>query len=150
MGRTKKTKSIDAVQKSKDKEETLTLPDADEFVVHHIDEEEEGTLHVEHETISSAPPSFEKTIEPISMPVTPSNESPKTVKVSFANFVQLVANHNYEEVIKENADEDVIVNSDLLTELANAHEQEEERRIPAIFIIGVILGIIVTYILLTY
>jgi hypothetical protein len=61
-----------------------------------------------------------------------------------------VANHNYEDVINKNLDEDVIVSSNLLADLANAHEQEEERRIPAIFIVGVVLGIVVTYILLTF
>ncbi|MFC1810223.1 hypothetical protein ACFLZH_01875 [Patescibacteria group bacterium] len=34
--------------------------------------------------------------------------------------------------------------------IAKPNEQEEERRIPAIFIIGVVLGIVMTYILLTF
>ena len=72
------------------------------------------------------------------------------LKVKFSKFASLVANHNFEDVIQRNEDEDIIVSSNLLADLANAHEQEEERQIPAIFIIGVVLGIIITYILLTY
>ena len=85
----------------------------------------------------------------IARPVNSEPMAVEKVKVSFDNFVNLVANHNYEEVIEKNKNEDVIVSSNLLADLANAHEQEEERRIPAIFIIGVVLGIVVTYILLT-
>ena len=42
------------------------------------------------------------------------------------------------------------MSSDLLADLANAHEQGEEKRIPAIFIIGVLLGVVVTYIIVNF
>jgi hypothetical protein len=138
MPRTKKTKSIDGPTKGKDKIDlSMRDNDDDSFVVNHIehDEEEEIVTYPvirEHAVITQEPEAVEK------------------VKVSFDNFVKLVANHNYEDVIDKNKDEPVIVSSNLLADLANAHEQEEERRIPAIFIIGVLVGIVITYILLTY
>lgn len=127
MPRTKKIKAIDGPIKISD----------DSFVVKHIesDESEEIVTYPvirESKAVAQEPEAVEK------------------VKVSFDNFVKLVANHNYEDVIDKNKDEHVIVSSNLLADLANAHEQEEERRIPAIFIIGVLVGIVITYILLTY
>ena len=136
MTRTRKSKSTDGVQKARGKK-ALSLKETEEdFVVHHIEEDgqEEGphSIFRESTVVTEEPKVAEK------------------VKVKFSNFVQLVANHNFEEVITKNQDEEVIVSSDMLADLANAHEQEEERRIPAIFIIGVILGVVITYILLKY
>jgi len=138
MSRTKKTKSIDGPTKGKDKIDlSMRDNDDDSFVVNHIEQDEEEEIVTypvirEHAVVTQEPEAVEK------------------VKVSFDNFVKLVANHNYEDVIDKNKDEPVIVSSNLLADLANAHEQEEERRIPAIFIIGVLVGIVITYILLTY
>ena len=130
MPRSKKEKSIDGPSKSAGNKEISLKEEDTEFKVHHIDDDED--------IIESAQP---VKVEP---------EAVEKVKVSFDNFVNLVANHNYEEVVHKNKGEEVIVSSNLLADLANAHEQEEERRIPAIFIIGVVLGIVVTYILLTF
>ena len=136
MARTKKTKSIDGPTKNKSKTDLSIKEEEDSFVVNHIEEsEEDNAAHAimrESRVVKQEPEAAEK------------------VKVSFDNFVKLVANHNFEDVIDKNKEEDVIVSSNLLADLANAHEQEEERRIPAIFIIGVLLGIVITYILLTY
>lgn len=136
MTRTRKSKSTDGVQKTRGKKALSLKEEEEDFVVHHIEEEDE-----DEETPSILRESTIVTEEP---------KVTEKVKVKFSNFVQLVANHNYEEVINKNQDEDVIVSSDMLADLANAHEQEEERRIPAIFIIGVILGVVITYILLKY
>jgi hypothetical protein len=127
MPRTKKEKSIDGPSKSKGNN-NLSLKE-EEFIVHHIEEEEpdiKGTI------VDKIPHAAEK------------------VTVKFGNFVNLVANHDYDSILANNKDEEVIMSSDLLSELANAHEQGEEKRIPAIFIIGVVLGIVITYILLTF
>lgn len=136
MTRTKKNRSIDGPQKTKGKSpDDISLKEDEEtFVVHHIEGKDEQAEKIMREStvVSEEPHVAEK------------------VKVKFDNFVQLVANHNYEDVINKNLDEDVIVSSNLLADLANAHEQEEERRIPAIFIVGVVLGIVITYILLTF
>lgn len=127
MARTKKEKSIDGPSKLKIKKNISLIEDDNEFVVHHIDEDE--------------PDIRAKVVE--DMPTTT-----QKVTVKFANFVNLVANHDYDSILEKNKEEEVIMSSDLLADLANAHEQGEEKRIPAIFIIGVVLGIVVTYILL--
>lgn len=75
------------------------------------------------------------------------------VKVRFAKFVQLVATHNFEKAMKEHGDEDVVVPTNLLTDLANAHEEEthtDKKKLPVIFLVGIILGILVTYIVLQF
>lgn len=125
MARTKKEKSIDGPSKSKGNK-SLHLKD-EEFVVHHIDEDEPD---IRATIVEDIPTTTQK------------------VTVKFGNFVNLVANHDYDSILEKNTDEEVIMSSDLLADLANAHEQGEEKRIPAIFIIGVVLGIVVTYILL--
>jgi len=141
MARTKKTKSIDGPTKDKAKIDLSMRGDEDSFVVNHIDED--TTEDIVESNIGYTVPHESRVV----MNDIPAAEK---VKVSFDNFVKLVVNHNYEDVIDKNKEEDVIVSSNLLADLANAHEQEEERRIPAIFIIGVLLGIVITYILLTY
>jgi len=139
MPHSKKSKSMDGLAKSMNVDKKpITLKNEDEFVVHHIEEDETEDLPL---------------VEPIIQPTTVVFEEPKAgekIKVRFSNFVQLVASHNYEDVVEKNQNEDIIVSSNLLTDLANAHEQDEERRIPAIFIIGVVIGIVVTYILLKF
>ncbi|MFC1599975.1 hypothetical protein ACFL3T_03035 [Patescibacteria group bacterium] len=127
MARTKKEKSIDGPSKSKGNN-NLSLKE-EEFVVHHIDEEE---ADIRGTVVDKMPTVAEK------------------VTVKFGNFVNLVANHDYDSILDKNSNEEVIMSSDLLADLANAHEQGEEKRIPAIFIIGVVLGIVITYILLTF
>lgn len=71
------------------------------------------------------------------------------VKVSFGKFVQLVANHDFDKVIKNNENEEVILSSNLLADLASAHDQEEGKKIPLVFIIGLAIGVVLTYILLS-
>lgn len=129
MPRTKKEKSIDGPSKSKGNN-NLSLKE-EEFVVHHIEEDEEGK-EIRATVVKNLPTTAEK------------------VTVKFGNFVNLVANHDYDSILEKNENEEVIISSDLLADLANAHEQGEEKRIPAIFIIGVVLGIVITYILLTF
>lgn len=71
------------------------------------------------------------------------------VKVKFDKFVNLIATHAYEEIFDKHADEDVIISTDLLADLANAHEEKpDSKKVPVIFLIGILLGIGVTWILL--
>lgn len=75
------------------------------------------------------------------------------VKVRFTKFVQLVASHNFEKAMKEHGDEDVVVPTNLLTDLANAHEeapQEDKKKLPMIFLVGIVIGIVITYIVLRF
>ncbi len=79
-------------------------------------------------------------------------EPGEQVRVKFDKFVQLVATHNFEEVLKNHADEDIIMNSNLLMDLASAHEDQEEdpKRQPMLIGIGVIIGVVIAYILLKF
>ena len=42
------------------------------------------------------------------------------VKITFDRFVTLVANHSFIEVVEKNKNEEVIISTNLLTDLANA------------------------------
>lgn len=71
------------------------------------------------------------------------------VKVKFDKFVNLVATHAYEDIFEKHAHEDVIISTDLLTDLANAHEEPtEKKKLPIVFLIGILLGIGITWLLI--
>ncbi len=70
------------------------------------------------------------------------------VKVKFDKFVNLVAGHDFEELIEKYRGENVIMSTDLLTDLANVPAQDDERKIPFFFIVGLVIGIALTWILL--
>ncbi|MBI4975177.1 hypothetical protein HZC20_00730 [Candidatus Peregrinibacteria bacterium] len=70
------------------------------------------------------------------------------VKVKFDKFVNLIASHAYEEVIEKHLDQDVVISTDLLSDLANAHEEKQDKKTPIIFAVGLIIGVILTYIIL--
>lgn len=69
------------------------------------------------------------------------------VKITFARFVQLVANHSFIDMVDKNADQPVIVSGNLLADLANAHDRTSERRLPLMFVGGLVIGIVLTYLL---
>jgi len=79
-------------------------------------------------------------------------EPGEKVKVKFEKFVQLVATHDFEEVMKGHANEDIILSTNLLTDLANAHEEEppQGRKTPIIFIVGIIIGVAVAYLVIRF
>jgi hypothetical protein len=72
------------------------------------------------------------------------------VKVKFDKFITLVATHTYEDILRKNADEDVIISTNLLTDLANAHEESNEggKKLPFLFVIGILLGVAITWVIL--
>lgn len=70
------------------------------------------------------------------------------VKVKFDKFVSLIATHAYEDVVDKYMDEDVIISTDLLTDLASAQEEKEDKKTPLIFIVGIVLGVIATWFIL--
>lgn len=75
------------------------------------------------------------------------NIPPKDIiKVRFGTFVNLVNNHDMEEVLMDNADKEIIMEANLLTELATSEDQREERRVPLVFLVGIALGVVLTYI----
>lgn len=77
-------------------------------------------------------------------------EPGEQVKVKFDKFVQLVATHNFEEVLKNHSNEDIIMNSNLLMDLASAHEDETEdpKKQPMLIGVGVVIGVVVAYVLI--
>lgn len=74
------------------------------------------------------------------------------VKVKFEKFVQLVATHDFEGVMKHHADEDIILSTNLLTDLANAHEEQpnENKKLPIFLIVGIIIGVVLTYLIIRF
>ena len=84
----------------------------------------------------------------ISAPAASATEAGNKVSIQFSKFVQLVANHGYWDVVEKNAEEKVILSGDLLTDLANAEDRSKERRLPLIFMAGLLIGIVLTYIIL--
>lgn len=80
-------------------------------------------------------------------------EPGEKVKVKFEKFVQLVATHDFEEVMKRHAEEDIILSTNLLTDLANAHEEEQPesgKKLPIVLIIGIIIGVVLTYLVIRF
>lgn len=70
------------------------------------------------------------------------------VKVKFDKFINLIATHDYEELYDKHNDQDIIISTDLLADLANAHEEKGERKVPLIFIFGILLGVGLTWLFL--
>jgi hypothetical protein len=68
------------------------------------------------------------------------------IKVRFGTFVQLVVNRDMEEVITANSNQEIIMSSNLLTELASANDRREEKKIPLVFLVGLAIGVVLTYI----
>jgi hypothetical protein len=67
------------------------------------------------------------------------------VKLTFGRFVTLVANHSFEDVVERNKDEDVILSTNLLTDLANSRRFSPNTRGPLMVLGGILLGIILGY-----
>ena len=72
------------------------------------------------------------------------------VRVKFDKFIQLVATHTYEDILKRDSDEDVIVSTNLLTDLANAHDESSNvsKKLPIVLVAGIVLGVIITWLVL--
>ena len=69
----------------------------------------------------------------------------KYVSVTFGRFVTLVANHSFVEVVERNQDEEVILSTNLLTDLANSRRFSNAARGPLMVVGGVLLGIFFGY-----
>lgn len=70
----------------------------------------------------------------------------EVIKVKFSSFVQLVSQYDLESVMEANADEDIVMNANLLTDLASSREKREEKRVPLVFLVGIAIGVVLTYI----
>lgn len=73
-----------------------------------------------------------------------SNDQPKEpdnkVKVKFEKFVNLIANHAFEDVIDKHAHQEIIISTDLLTDLANASEDKSGPKWLLVLILGIVIG----------
>jgi hypothetical protein len=90
--------------------------------------------HIGHENVHEARSTHETVV-------------PKDIiRVKFGSFVQLVANRDMEEMIELNGDQELIMSSNLLTELASVNDRREEKKIPIVFLVGIAIGVVLTYI----
>lgn len=99
------------------------------------DEEEEDEVAFERKEI--------ETEKPGSNVVEPS----KMIGVSFDRFVILVANHSFDDVIERNKDEEVIISTNLLTDLANARRHSSQPKGTLLALAGGVIGVLVGYFL---
>ncbi|HCW32053.1 MAG: hypothetical protein UT36_C0008G0015 [Candidatus Peregrinibacteria bacterium GW2011_GWF2_39_17] len=126
----------------------ITLPnenDDDKILIRPIQDEDIIDLEFSKKSI---PQDYKNELP---TPVTPSPPSPlpgNKVTINFVKFVQLVANHSFVDVVDKNSDEEIIISSNLLTDLANAHDQGGERKTPLMFLAGIVIGVILTYVIL--
>lgn len=74
-------------------------------------------------------------------------EASDYVKITFDRFVTLVANHSFLDVVERNKDEDVILSTNLLTDLANARRFSPSTRGPVMVLAGIVVGILLGYFL---
>ena len=69
------------------------------------------------------------------------------VKITFDRFVTLVANHSFIEVVEKNKDEEVIISTNLLTDLANARGISPKTRGPILLAVGIGIGALIVYLI---
>ncbi|MDD3862163.1 MAG: hypothetical protein PHP74_04750 [Candidatus Gracilibacteria bacterium] len=134
----KKDGIIDLREASNSKEADIHEEEDPEFQISSMDDEAEMEVHrMKASPVHDAEIAEMKTAE--------------KVKVKFDKFATLVATRATPEMVEQCRDEDVIVSTNLLTDLANSGTPEDSgKKIPMIFLIGIVLGIGLTYILLKY
>ena len=77
----------------------------------------------------------------------PSGVNPSDyVKITFGRFVTLVANHSFFDVVENNKDEEVILTTNLLTDLANAKRFAPKARVPLMVLFGLAVGFLFGYV----
>ena len=69
------------------------------------------------------------------------------VRIAFDRFVTLVASHSFLDVVERNKNEDVVISTNLLTDLANAKRTIPSTKNLAMVLLGLLLGILLGYIL---
>lgn len=105
-----------------------------------------------HQRMESFAEKLEKAVVKVSPSETAESAAanPKElIKVKFGKFVQLVASRDFLEILEKNKDEELIMSSNLLTDLAGAVEEKSEKKTPVIFVIGLAIGVIITYFLIS-
>jgi 23S rRNA pseudoU1915 N3-methylase RlmH len=112
--------------------------------------------HFTTEELNKRMESFAEKLEKAVIKVSPNTsheaaqQAKEMIKVKFVKFVQLVASRDFVDVLEKNQNEDIILSSNLLTELASAVDQKtSDRKVPVIFIVGLALGVALTYFLIS-
>lgn len=113
---------------------------------HHLENDPVENLEDEVEQVLADAENIEKSIP---MREDSADVEPRDfVKVKFTKFVQLVTSRDCGDVVEANPNEEVVMSSNLLTELAGAHDEREEKKIPLVFLVGLAIGVVLTYILI--
>lgn len=106
----------------------------------YLPEEDEMIDDVAFEKAAVAPSTSNST------PTHPSGTSPSDyVRITFDRFVALVANHAFLDVVERNKDEEVILSTNLLTDLANARRFAPNPKPYLMVAAGVFGGIFLGY-----
>ncbi len=113
--------------------------DAPEFRINRVTEERHVAQFGDHAVLAT----------PLSDQESATMKANDKVKVKFDKFVNLIATHAYQEIFDKHVNEDVIISTDLLADLANAHEEKDDgKKIPLYILMGVLLGVMVTWFIL--
>ena len=124
--------------------------DKPEFEVSHIDEDEQEI--VEKSVINHNNGVEKKRGELTAVSESDlylnSVKSSHMVRIRFDKFVTLLSKYDFDDLINKFEDQDLIISTDLLADLANVPAPEpDEKKPPYLFILGIVLGIIVTWVL---
>lgn len=70
------------------------------------------------------------------------------VLIKFPKFVHMIVMHDFEDVMEKHADEDIVISTDLLVDLANAHDEAETAVPWGHLVAAVLLGVVITVIVM--
>ncbi|PKL37004.1 hypothetical protein CVV38_03915 [Candidatus Peregrinibacteria bacterium HGW-Peregrinibacteria-1] len=69
------------------------------------------------------------------------------VRVKFDKFVALIMTHDCDQIIDRHMDDEIVMSTDLLADLANCHEERDEKKGSMLFVVGVVIGVVVTWLI---
>jgi len=115
-----------------------------------MEEEEDNSPEFKISHVEESPQEENKTyVSPVSDDEISELKASDNVKVKFDKFVNLVVSKADAEMMEKYMDEDIIVGTNLLTELASVQKEDKEgKKVPIMFILGILIGIGLAYILL--
>lgn len=124
-------------KKSELKQEQVIVEDEEdkpEFKISHVEDEQQENREY---------------VSPITDDEMSALKASDNVKVKFDKFVNLVVSKADADMIEKYMDEDVIVGTNLLTDLASVEKEDKEsKKVPLMFILGILIGVGIAYILL--
>lgn len=108
----------------------------DIYIPDETDEDEEGQVAFERQSIEDVKGTHPSGLNPSDY-----------VKITFDRFVALVANHSFLDTVERNKNEEIILSTNLLTDLANARRYSPNTRMPLIVMGGIAVGILFGYLI---